>query len=439
MGLGKTIQMLALLNSRRQKSKTPTLLVIPASLIGNWISEARRFAPSLRVFTLHPSEAPSADKDAIRETIGGYDLVITTYSMVSRYEWLKDVEWDNLVLDEAQAVKNPGTRQSKAVRELKAHFRVAMTGTPVENRLSDLWSLFDFMNKGLLGTAAEFTDFTKKLKESQASYAQLRKAVSPFILRRLKTDKNIIADLPEKIEIKTYASLTKKQAALYNDLVEELKVRILTVDGIERKGLVLASLLKFKQICNHPDQYMGQNWFDENESGKYECLREICGTIAEKRERILVFTQFRQMTEPLNRFLKTVFHREGLVLHGGTPVTKRKELVERFQGDEYVPFMVLSIKAGGVGLNLTAANHVIHFDRWWNPAVENQATDRAFRIGQKRNVMVHKFITRGTVEEKIDAMIEEKSKLAKDIIPDIQESWITEMDNAQLMDLFKLE
>ena len=439
MGLGKTVQVIALLNARRASRERPALLVVPASLIGNWLSETSRFAPSLRVFLLHPTEARPMDKESIKGILESNDLIITTYGMVSRYEWMKDIDWDTLVLDEAQAIKNPGTRQTKTVKQLKSAFRVAMTGTPVENRLSDLWSLFDFLNKGLLGTATEFTLFTKKLKENQASYAQLKHTVGPFVLRRLKTDRNIIADLPEKIEIKAYSSLTKKQAALYTELVESLKLQLKTAGaGMERRGLVLASLMKFKQICNHPDQYMGQNGFAESDSGKYERLRDICETISEKRERILVFTQFKEMTEPLSRFLETVFRRQGLVLHGGTPVAKRKELVDKFQGDEYVPFMVLSIKAGGVGLNLTAANHVIHFDRWWNPAVENQATDRAFRIGQKKNVMVHKFITKGTVEEKIDAMIEEKSKLAKDIIPDIQESWITEMDNSQLIDLFRL-
>ncbi len=313
-----------------------------------------------------------------------------------------------------------------------------MTGTPVENRLSDLWSIFDFLNKGLLGSAKEFTQFTKKLKENNEGYSKLKQVVSPFILRRMKTDKSIISDLPDKIEMKTYSTLTKKQAALYSSMVEELQRKLESSEGIERKGLVLAALMKFKQVCNHPDQYLGQGTYAEKESGKYERLREICEIIYEKRERVLVFTQFKEITAPLAAFLKTVFQHEGMVLHGETPVSKRKDIVARFQGHEYVPFMVLSIKAGGVGLNLTAANHVIHFDRWWNPAVENQATDRAFRIGQNKNVIVHKFITKGTVEEKIDLMIEEKTKMTKEVIPDINESWITEMDNKQLMDLFRL-
>lgn len=438
MGLGKTVQVIALLNYIRTQKCEKTLLVVPASLIGNWTDEICKFAPSLKYYILHPSENKTSGEDG-KGLLNDHDIFITTYGMLLKYDWLKEVEWDSLILDEAQAVKNPQTRQTKAVKQLKASYRIAMTGTPIENRLSDLWSIFDFLNKGLLGSAKEFTDFTKKLKEEQEGYSRLKKTVGPFILRRLKTDRNVIADLPEKIEMKTFAQLTKKQAVLYSNLVNELKTKLESADeGIERKGLILSSIMKFKQICNHPDQYLGQNCYAEKESGKYARLREICETIYEKRERVLVFTQFKEMTNPLREFLETVFHHKGLVLHGETPVAKRREIVEKFQGNEYVPFLVLSIKAGGVGLNLTAANHVIHFDRWWNPAVENQATDRAFRIGQHKNVIVHKFITKGTIEEKIDLIIEEKTKLSKEIIPDMQENWITEMDNKQLMDLFRL-
>jgi len=316
---------------------------------------------------------------------------------------------------------------------------VAMTGTPIENRLSDLWSLFDFLNKGLLGSSKEFTDFTKALKANVAGYGKLKKIVNPFVLRRLKTDKTIISDLPEKIEMKTYANLTKKQVVLYNKLVNDLKAKLQSSDeGINRKGLVLSSIMKFKQICNHPDEYLGVANYIEKESGKFLRLREICESIYEKRERVIVFTQFKEIVEPLSDFLETIFKHKGLVLHGEIPVKKRKDIVAKFQGEDYLPFMVLSIKAGGVGLNLTAANHVIHFDRWWNPAAENQATDRAFRIGQKKNVIVHKFIMKGTIEEKIDLMLEDKTKLSKEIIPDMKENWITEMDNKQLMDLFTL-
>lgn len=438
MGLGKTIQVIALLNYIRTNEHEKTLLIVPASLISNWMSEIVKFAPSLKYYVIHTSENKNLE-DIDESIVDKYDVFITTYGMISKHEWLKDVNWDSLILDEAQAIKNPGTKQTKLVKQLKASYRIAMTGTPIENRLSDLWSLFDFLNKGLLGTAKEFSNFTKKLKESEENYGRLKKVVSPFILRRLKTDKNVISDLPDKIEMKTYAELTKKQVVLYNKLVRDLKVKLeSTEEGIERKGLVLSSIMKFKQICNHPSQYLGQQYYAEKESGKFTRLREICETIYEKRERVLVFTQFKEMTEPLGHFLETVFQHKGLVLNGETTVKKRKEIVEKFQGKEYVPFMILSIKAGGVGLNLTSANHVIHFDRWWNPAAENQATDRAFRIGQMKNVIVHKFITKGTIEEKIDLMIEDKTKLTKEIVPDTKENWITEMDNKQLMDLFKL-
>ena len=438
MGLGKTVQVIALLNYMRSKTQEKTLLIVPASLIGNWMSEIAKFAPSLNYYVIHPSENKNLEKDN-GEGLEEYDLFITTYGMLLKYVWLKNVTWDTLILDEAQAIKNPGTKQTKVVKQLKASYKIAMTGTPIENRLSDLWSLFDFLNKGLLGSAKEFTNFTRKLSDSPEGYARLKQVVGPFILRRLKTDKNVISDLPEKIEMKTYANLSKKQVVLYNKVVSDLKIKLEShADGLERKGLVLSSLMKLKQICNHPDQFLGQNYYAEEESGKYARLREICETISEKRERVLIFTQFKEITEPIKDFLETVFQHKGLVLHGATAVNKRKDIVAKFQGSEYVPFMVLSIKAGGIGLNLTSANHVIHFDRWWNPAVENQATDRAFRIGQMKNVIVHKFITKGTIEEKIDLMIEDKTKLLQEIIPDNQENWINEMDNKQLVELFRL-
>jgi non-specific serine/threonine protein kinase len=255
----------------------------------------------------------------------------------------------------------------------------------------------------------------------------------------LKTDKSIISDLPDKVEMKTWAAMSKKQTVLYGEVVSGIREALEHTEGIQRKGLILSALIKFKQLCNHPSQYLGLDSFDEKESGKFERLREICETIHEKRERVLVFTQFKEMTGPLSRFLSTIFNREGLVLHGSVPVGKRKELVETFQGRDYVPFFVLSLKAGGVGLNLTAASHVIHFDRWWNPAVENQATDRAFRIGQKKNVMVHKFLTQGTIEEKIDRMLAEKAKLSDEVIAASGERWLTEMSNEELYELITLQ
>ncbi len=440
MGLGKTVQILALLNILKSRNhRQASLLVIPASLISNWSQEIKRFTPDIEFFVAHPEAGPDKKvepKD--KESLDKLDLVITTYSLVQKYEWLQGYNWDYIILDEAQAIKNPGTKQARTIKKFRARNRLAMTGTPIENRLSDLWSLFDFINPGLLGSSQEFTQFTKRLKRDPDGYARLRKVISPYILRRLKTDKLVISDLPEKVEMKTYASLSKKQIILYKDMVRELRDMLESTEGIRRKGVILSSLMKFKQLCNHPDQYLGTGGYEEHDSGKFARLREICETVHDKREKVLVFTQFREMTEPLKAFLESIFGRKGLVLHGSTPVGKRKEIVEQFQGWQYIPFIVLSLKAGGVGLNLTEANHVIHFDRWWNPAVENQATDRAFRIGQKRNVVVHKFITKGTLEEKIDMMLEGKSKLLQEVIQSSSEAWITEMDNKKLIELFSL-
>lgn len=437
MGLGKTIQVLALLNGISARRREKNLLVIPASLLGNWRQEIQRFTPNLKTWILHPSEyEPEPDDEATLPE--KYDLIITTYGMLKRYEWLNRTNWHTLVLDEAQAIRNPGTRQTRVAKTIKADWRLTLTGTPVENRLTDLWSIFDFLNPGLLGSEKKFISYTKALQEHGRDYAMLRNLLNPFILRRLKTDRSIISDLPDKIEMKTYADLTKKQAVLYSRAVDELKTSIATASGIERKGLVLATILKLKQICNHPDQHLAQQVFQESESGKFIRLREICETIYEKRERVLVFTQFKQMVKPLQSYLESIFEHPGLILHGSTPVSARKKIVDTFQDLPYTPFMILSLKAGGVGLNLTAASHVIHFDRWWNPAVENQATDRAFRIGQSKNVVVHKFITSGTIEEKIDTMLEDKSNLARDIIPDNKETWITELSDKEIIDLFLL-
>jgi len=435
MGLGKTVQMIAFLEYQRVHIGGQVLLILPASLIGNWQNEIEKFAPEMTYQILHKSDLKNSESIEIREK---EFLYITTYGMAVRLEVLKNRKWNCLILDEAQAIKNPGTKQTKAIKAIPAKMRIAMTGTPIENRLSDLWSLFDFLNQGLLGTTKEFTEFTKGLADHTLGYAKLRKMIQPFLLRRLKTDKNIIADLPDKLEMTAYTTLTKKQVGLYKQLIEQVSEKLREAEGIERKGLVLASIMKFKQICNHPDQYLSREEFKPEQSGKFEQLREICETIYEKRERVIVFTQFREMTEPISDFLSEIFLKKGFVLHGGTPVKRRSEMVEQFNGEHYVPYMVLSLKAGGVGLNLTGANHVIHFDRWWNPAVENQATDRAFRIGQKKNVMVHKFVTKGTIEEKIDAIIEEKQKLSGDILSAGGEQWITEYSNEALLEIFAL-
>jgi non-specific serine/threonine protein kinase len=304
--------------------------------------------------------------------------------------------------------------------------------------LSDLWSIFDFTHAGLLGSDKEFGKFTKRLAQAE-HFGPLRALVQPYILRRLKTDKRVIADLPDKTELKTWCHLSPAQAVLYQRAVTELAAALNDADGISRKGVVLASLMRFKQICNHPSQWLGDGAWAMEDSGKFARLRELVEVIAAKQEKLLVFTQFRETTAPLAAFLGSIFGREGLVLHGGTPVAKRRELVKRFQEDELTPFFVLSLKAGGAGLNLTAASHVIHFDRWWNPAVENQATDRAFRIGQKKNVLVHKFVCRGTVEDRIDQLIESKQKLVSDVLEGGAELLLTEMSDRELLDLVKLD
>jgi len=482
MGLGKTVQVLALLlglkervghgetsgGPRPRRPGEPALLVVPASLIANWTAEIERFAPSLSVRVAHPSagldalsrrEARRTPSEAVAapefaaeagaarpvpapEDLTGVDLVITTYGLTHRLPWLAERQWPVVVLDEAQAIKNPGAKQSRAVKALRAGSRVAMTGTPVENRLGDLWSLFDFLNPGLLGSARAFTSFAKQLAEKSAGYGPLRELTRPYILRRLKTDRRIIADLPDKTEVRAYCGLTRAQAALYQQSVKALAEALDAPErpeGIERRGLVLSYLMRFKQICNHPSQWLRDGGWDPADSGKFARLRELAEVIADKQEKALVFTQFREVTEPLAAFLAEVFGRPGLVLHGATPVRERRALVQRFQEDEGAPFFVLSLKAGGVGLNLTAASHVIHFDRWWNPAVEDQATDRAFRIGQKRNVLVHKLVCRGTVEEKIDALIQGKQSVAREVLAAGGEALLTEMSDADLLRAVSLD
>ncbi len=444
MGLGKTIQVLALMLVRgadQAEGRRTNVLVAPASLLANWASEIERFAPSLRTLVAHPSAMPATELQAFdRGILANVDLVITSYGSLLRVPALLKMPWRLAVLDEAQAVKNPGARQTRAAKQLDAHARIALTGTPVENRLGDLWSIFDFINPGLLGSSKEFTSFTKRLAaRPQNPYGPLRELVRPYILRRLKTDKTVIADLPDKTEVKAYCHLTRKQAALYQQAVKELAAELNRADGITRKGVVLASLMRFKQICNHPSQWLGDNRWAEEDSGKLARLREIAAVVAAKQEKALVFTQFREMTMPLSAFLGLVFGRPGLVLHGETAVKKRQALVQRFQEDERVPFFVLSLKAGGAGLNLTAASHVIHFDRWWNPAVENQATDRAFRIGQTKNVLVHKFLCRGTIEEKIDRLIDSKRQLSEDLLEGGAELLLTEMKNDELLKLVALD
>jgi non-specific serine/threonine protein kinase len=448
MGLGKTLQTLALLLwlKREAPAHVPSLLVAPASLLANWKDEARRFAPSLRLTLLHPAYAdplllkrcetnPAA---ALSDT----DLAVTTYGMVSRSPWLAGAEWRLVILDEAQAIKNPGTRQTRAVKQLKGATRLALTGTPVENRLGDLWSLFDFINPGLLGGLKSFESFIRARQDQPDAYAPVRRLTRPYILRRLKTDRSVIADLPDKTVVPAYCGLTHAQAALYAGQVRQLRQDLeqgVADDPMKRRALILTALTRFKQICNHPAQALGDGDFSEARSGKFARLRDLCEEIAERQDKVLVFTQYREMTEPLAAFLAQLFRRPGLLLHGGTPVTRRKALVEAFQSDDGPPFFVLSLKAGGTGLNLTQASHVIHFDRWWNPAVENQATDRAFRIGQKKNVLVHPFVCRGTVEDRINDMLAEKTALANELLEGGGETLLTEMKDDELLRFVALD
>lgn len=441
MGLGKTIQLIALLSMLHNAGEPGTdLLVVPASLVENWRREVARFAPQLKVFIAHPSQVPTRKLRAMEPSeLDAFDVVVTTYGTAMRTPWMSELPWRVLALDEAQAIKNPGSKQTRAIKGLPAKWRLALTGTPVENKLGDLWSLFDFLNPGLLGSAADFGRMCKSMGKRPGGYGPLRGLVSPYILRRLKTDKTVISDLPDKTEVTAHCLLSKPQAALYQQSVSDLERALSKSDGIARRGIVLAYLMRFKQICNHPSQWLGESEFSPGESGKFERLTALCEPIAARQEKVLVFTQFRTMTRPLQQHLEGCFGQPGLVLHGGTPVKKRQGLVERFQQDEAVPFMVLSLKAGGTGLNLTAANHVVHFDRWWNPAVENQATDRAFRIGQRRNVLVHKFVCQGTVEERIDRLIASKQALSDEVLTGGAETKLTELSDDQLMAMVRLD
>ncbi|HLL01423.1 MAG TPA: DEAD/DEAH box helicase [Myxococcaceae bacterium] len=438
MGLGKTLQVLALMAWR--KAHLPPgpahLVVVPASLVGNWQAEAQRFAPGLRVLVAHPSARPVAT--LTEAEVEQHELVLTTYGTLERLPWARGRAWGLVVLDEAQAIKNPSARQTRAVKALRAQARIALTGTPVENRLSDLWSLFDFLNPGLLGTSREFTLFCRTLAQ-HGSYEPLRALVQPYLLRRLKTDPRVVADLPEKVQTRAECSLTPRQAALYQQSVEELAARLRRVKGIERRGLVLAFLMRLQQVCNHPSHWLKDGRWAPQDSGKFQRLLELCETIAARQEKVLVFTRFRELCEPLAGLLARLFARAPLVLHGQTPVRQRTALVRRFQEEEGAGCFVLSLKAGGTGLNLTAATHVVHFDRWWNPAVENQATDRAHRLGQRRSVLVHAFVCRGTVEERVEALLESKRGLSREVLEGGAAPLLTELPDEQLLQLVSLD
>jgi superfamily II DNA or RNA helicase len=450
MGLGKTVQLLALLlaereqapngsGKRRRKRLAPTLLICPMSVAGNWQREAQRFAPGLRVHVHHGPER-LAEKQFARVARAS-DVVITTYALGMRdRETLGAVKWERIALDEAQNIKTIDTKQTRAIRSLPARHRVALTGTPVENRLSELHSIMDFLNPGLLGPAATFKRcYARPIERYRDEHAtaRLRRATGPFILRRLKTDREIISDLPEKIEMRVDCHLTKEQASLYEAVVEEMLVKAAQAEGIERSGIILAALMKLKQVCNHPAHLLKDRSDLEGRSGKLARLQEILAEALAEGDRALCFTQFAEFGHMLRGHLQERLGREVLFLHGGTPKSARDEMVQRFQSGEGPAVFVLSLKAGGTGLNLTAANHVVHFDRWWNPAVEDQATDRAFRIGQKKNVQVRKLTCVGTLEERIDTLINQKKDLA-DRIVGTGESWITELDTAQLRELVTL-
>lgn len=446
MGLGKTVQTLAWLEKEHQNHpEKKALLVVPASLLANWSKEAAQFTPDLKIGVIHGKAGVEAFENTSHENLPFLNL--TTYGMASRLESLQEVDWDFLILDEAQAIKNPKTKQTRSIKQIPAGMRLAMTGTPVENDLVNLWSIFDFLNHGMLGNLNQFGAYLKDDSRPQSEkLSRLQKIISPFLLRRLKSDKSIINDLPDKVEQNDYITLSEQQRILYTNVVDKLKVELEnrpelgeSTNAINRRGLVLATLNKLKQICNHPDQYLGQKQFTEAESGKFEMLEEICRPIAENRESVLIFTQYREMTEPIARFLEQIFGAPGYVIHGQTPIKQRQEIVDAFNKQEtYIPFVVLSLRAAGTGLNLTQASHVVHFDRWWNPAVENQATDRAYRIGQKRNVIVHKFVCSNTIEEAIDKMITSKQKLADDVISSSTESWLTSLSDDELIQTLRL-
>jgi SNF2 family DNA or RNA helicase len=439
MGLGKTVQLLALI-AAAPPGNGPTLLVCPMSLVGNWQREAQRFTPQLRVHVHHGAERLTGDE--LAAALADADLVITTYGIANRdRDALSRLRWVRVVCDEAQTVKNSETAQARAVRALPAAARIALTGTPVENQLSELWSIMDFTNPGLLGSAKKFRErFAVPVERHGDPEAaeQLRRITQPFVLRRLKTDKSIISDLPEKQEIKVWCNLTQEQATLYQATVTDMLSRIDDAsDDITRRGLVLATMAKLKQVCNHPAHLLGDGSRLPGRSGKLERLEEICEEIVADGDKALCFTQYAEWGRMLQPYLAARIGCAVLFLHGGTTKKQRDAMVARFQeADEPVLFL-LSLKAGGTGLNLTAANHVIHVDRWWNPAVENQATDRAFRIGQRRNVQVRKFVCVGTLEERIDAMIEQKKALAEQIVG-TGESWLTELSTSALREVLTL-
>jgi len=443
MGLGKTIQLIAFLLHLQENGwlTDPVLLVCPTSVLGNWEKEVNRFAPELKTLVYHGDSRPKGA--TFKKTIPTKQLVITSYSLLYRdLKQLQQATWQGVVLDEAQNIKNPDAKQSKAARQIEAQFRIALTGTPVENRLGELWSIMDFLNPGYLGPKAFFQKrFATPIERygDTSSLRTLKSLVQPFILRRLKTDRSIIQDLPEKQEMAVFCGLSAEQADLYQKIVDQSLETINEADGVQRKGQILALLTKLKQICNHPAQFLQEKTLGlKGRSAKLQRLTEMLEIVAAEGDRALIFTQFVEWGKLLQRHLESLDY-DTLFLHGGTSKAQRESMVDRFQNDPAAPrIFILSLKAGGVGLNLTRANHVFHYDRWWNPAVENQATDRAFRIGQTRNVQVHKFVCRGTLEERIHEMLESKRALSEQVV-NAGEAWLTEFDTEQLRNLLLLD
>ena len=443
MGLGKTLQVITLLAKMKEEGamdKKKALVVVPTGLLHNWQSEVKRFAPQLTTGVYHGTARDLKDDDCKNA-----DIILSTYGVVrSDADILKKQKWQVLVIDEAQNIKNSDAAQSKAIRSIPANCHIAMSGTPVENRLSEFWSIIDFTNKGYLGSAKDFSDsYAKPIQKYGDSHVaeRFRKVTAPFLMRRLKTDKSIISDLPDKIERNELASLTPEQAALYQETVNKCMAVIESMEGedsqtlFKRQGLILQMMLALKQICNHPTQYLKDNRMDATLSGKTEMLLDMLRSIIDADEKVLIFTQFREMGDLLRHFIRTTLDEEPMFYHGGCSLKQRQEMVDRFQNNRNDRIFILSLKAAGTGLNLTAATHVIHYDLWWNPAVEAQATDRAYRIGQHKNVQVHRFITQNTFEERIDAMIQEKKHLA-DLTVSTGESWIGKLSNKELHEIF---
>lgn len=442
MGLGKTIQALTLIQHEWTRgNRKPYLIICPTSLTGNWHKEARRFTPELPVLVHHGVNRNKGA--AFRKDAEKYAIVISSYSLLHRdIEILKTIDWGGTILDEAQNIKNPKTKQARSARSIKSEYRIALTGTPIENNVGDLWSIMEFLNSGFLGSQADFKrNYLLPIQANRdlETIDRLKKLTGPFILRRLKTDKTIIKDLPGKMEMKVFCNLSKEQASLYQDLVTDVDNALESTDGMQRKGLVLATLTKLKQICNHPAQYLSEDKKLAKRSGKLARLTEMLEEIIEVDERALIFTQFVEMGKLMQKHLQETFGQEVLFLHGGVPKKQRDKMIDRFQDDPNGPHIfILSLKAGGTGLNLTRANHVFHYDRWWNPAVEDQATDRVYRIGQKKNVQIHKFLCTGTLEERIDEMIEHKKGVADSIVGS-DEAWLTELSTDDLKKLFQLQ